>query len=145
VIHLGEDNFTGFSNFLPKGGIENSPGRSVAKPWVSVEEIFSPVGALDFFVFGSYSDAIWRSRGMFRRCFMACWAIELWKGMSVAPTGLEIFFYNNPGLRSALPWAILCAPKAQITSGGRTHPSNSRLDSVADEQFSWVTGWIEAS
>jgi len=50
-----------------------------------------------------------------------------------------------PALGSALACLIQCAPTAQITSGGRTHPSSNRLDSVADERLGRVTGRIEAS
>ena len=46
---------------------------------------------------------------------------------------------------ATLACLIQCAPTAQITSGGRTHPSSNRLDSVVDERLGRVTGRIEAS
>ena len=54
-----------------------------------------------------------------------------------------------PFLRSPDPLQKIkkrrCAPTAQITSGGRTHPRSYRYDLVADERFGWVTSRTGAS
>ena len=68
---------------VPEGRSENSPGRSVAEPWVHTWKQARPRGPV---------------RGP------ATSGVEL-----VRPYGADWLSFNDPGFRYAPPWAILVA------------------------------------
>jgi hypothetical protein len=89
-------------NFLPEGGIENSPGakRSGALGW-SEKRCSATEGAFDSHVqIDAYPRQTEHRKPHFQRESLVSLSY-LWKEWSVAPPGLDIFFYPNPGLRYA--------------------------------------------
>ena len=72
-----------------------------------------------------------------RRRHRSSWT---WTPLTIPCTG-----GRKAGSSMAITIATACATTARVTNGGRVRPDRCRFGLVADERFSRVTGWTEAS